>query len=228
MKTNRKQPYIFFVLNILYYAVDPIEAWTSTWIMICWRLDHSLTMTEWGNDIDSKKNIGILWVHVPRGFYHLTEALPGQWLWTKSVISGSILYTLGTGPSIMHIGDFWHCRGGQAKWVLSPQMDTFRCSEWSFLNIYITDILLLSPHVATTCSPLHWLGPVPSILYIYIQYIYRFSYIYTQGTGPSPMYFGYFSHWAGPVSGIYNRNLNTTQSTGPSPMYFSYFSHWQG
>ena len=37
-------------------------------------------------------------------------------------------------------------RGGQAKWVLSPQMDkpTFRCSEWSFLNIYITDILLLS------------------------------------------------------------------------------------
>ena len=25
----------------------------------------------------------------------------------------------------------------------------FRCSEWSFLNIYITDILLLSPHVAT-------------------------------------------------------------------------------
>ena len=25
-----------------------------------------------------------------------------------------------------------------------------RCSEWSFLNIYITDIFLLSPHVATT------------------------------------------------------------------------------
>ena len=38
--------------------------------------------------------------------------------------------------------------GGQAKWVLSPQMATFRCSEWSFFNIYITDILLLSPHVA--------------------------------------------------------------------------------
>ena len=24
----------------------------------------------------------------------------------------------------------------------------FRCSEWSFFNIYFTDILLLSPHVA--------------------------------------------------------------------------------
>ena len=42
----------------------------------------------------------------------------------------------------------WKLRGGQAKWVLSPQMATFRCSEWSFFNIYITDILLLSPHVA--------------------------------------------------------------------------------
>ena len=31
---------------------------------------------------------------------------------------------------------------------------TFRCSEWSFFNIYITDILLLSPHVAITCPPL--------------------------------------------------------------------------
>ena len=27
-------------------------------------------------------------------------------------------------------------------------MATFRCSEWSFFNIYITDILLLSSHVA--------------------------------------------------------------------------------
>ena len=27
-------------------------------------------------------------------------------------------------------------------------MATFKCSEWSFLNIYITDILLLSTHVA--------------------------------------------------------------------------------
>ena len=39
-------------------------------------------------------------------------------------------------------------RGGQAKWVLSPQMTTFRCSEWSFINIYITDILL--PHLLTS------------------------------------------------------------------------------
>ena len=28
------------------------------------------------------------------------------------------------------------------------QMATFRCSECSFFNIYITNILLLSPHVA--------------------------------------------------------------------------------
>ena len=39
-------------------------------------------------------------------------------------------------------------RCGQGKWVLSPQMATFRCSQWSFLNIYITNILLLSTHVA--------------------------------------------------------------------------------
>ena len=48
----------------------------------------------------------------------------------------------------------WSFRGGQARWALSPLMAIFRCSEWSFFNIYITDILLLSPHVATTCPPL--------------------------------------------------------------------------
>ena len=30
-------------------------------------------------------------------------------------------------------------------------MAIFKCSEWSFLNIYITDILFLSPHA--TCCP---------------------------------------------------------------------------
>ena len=39
-------------------------------------------------------------------------------------------------------------RGGQVKWVLSPQMATLRCFQWSFFNIYIRNILLLSPHVA--------------------------------------------------------------------------------
>ena len=63
------------------------------------------------------------------------------------------------------------CRGGQVNWVLSPQMATFRCFEWSFFNIYITDILFLSPHVAmwrplaqlcnvgpTSVKPAQWLG----------------------------------------------------------------------
>ena len=39
-------------------------------------------------------------------------------------------------------------RGAQAKWAQSPQIATFRWSEWSIWNIYITDSLLLSPRVA--------------------------------------------------------------------------------
>ena len=37
-------------------------------------------------------------------------------------------------------------------------MTIFRCSEWSFFNIYIrpTDILLLSPHVAMCGEHLCW------------------------------------------------------------------------
>ena len=37
-------------------------------------------------------------------------------------------------------------RVGRRSGVMSPQLATFGCSEWSFFNIYITDILFLSPH----------------------------------------------------------------------------------
>ena len=36
----------------------------------------------------------------------------------------------------------------QEKEDQSPQIATFWCPEWSIINIYIADILLLSPHVA--------------------------------------------------------------------------------
>ena len=41
-----------------------------------------------------------------------------------------------------------HIKGGQEKADQSKQNRTFRCSEWSILEICIANILLLSPHVA--------------------------------------------------------------------------------
>ena len=41
-----------------------------------------------------------------------------------------------------------HIKGGQEKGDQSKQNRTFRCSEWSILEICIANILLLSPHVA--------------------------------------------------------------------------------
>ena len=63
--------------------------------------------------------------------------------WSPDVHSAPVplvIITLASPERPDNVTFMIYVRGGQAKGVLSPQMAIFRCSEWSFLNIYITDI----------------------------------------------------------------------------------------
>ena len=94
------------------------------------------------------------------------------YIWENNIIFVSYLccYFVRTTNSCTNIItlqyelDIYILRGGQAKWVLSPQMATFSCFEWSFFIIYITAILLLSPHVAMWRPLAHLWSSVPTQL----------------------------------------------------------------